>query len=167
MWFFDTPGTPGGGSIVERMFFESKQPLWFSTNAEFSNLILKLANKGGVEIINKIITNMSGFCAILGPNEMGVTCSNKSTMFLQKNFPFLSSMSEPNYVSYPLCHETLWKIIKFRQSSFDSSSKKEIIYPFRFADPDKNYNDGPFNNNVNNMRREGGQKCLFLSTLRV
>ena len=29
MWFFDTPGTPGGGSIVERMFFESKQPLWY------------------------------------------------------------------------------------------------------------------------------------------
>ena len=28
MWFFDTPGTPGGGSIVERMFFGSKQPLW-------------------------------------------------------------------------------------------------------------------------------------------
>ena len=60
----------------------------FITNAQFSNLILKLANKGGAEIINKIITNMSGFCAILGPNEMGVTCSNKSTMFLQKNFLF-------------------------------------------------------------------------------
>ena len=24
---FDTPGTPGGESIVERFFFESKQPL--------------------------------------------------------------------------------------------------------------------------------------------
>ena len=82
---------------------------------------------------------MCGFCAILDPNEMGVTCSNKSTMFLQKKLPFLSSMSEPNYVSYPLCHETLWKIIKFRQSSFDSSSKKEIIYPFRFADSDKHH----------------------------
>ena len=30
MWFFDTPETPGGASIVERIFFESKQPLWGS-----------------------------------------------------------------------------------------------------------------------------------------
>ena len=28
MWFFDTPETPGGASIVQRNFFESKQPLW-------------------------------------------------------------------------------------------------------------------------------------------
>ena len=28
MWFFDTHGTPGGASIVERIFFEPKQPLW-------------------------------------------------------------------------------------------------------------------------------------------
>ena len=30
MIFFDTPGpgNPGGGSIVERKFFGSKQPLW-------------------------------------------------------------------------------------------------------------------------------------------
>ena len=27
MWFFDTPGTPGGGSIAERNFLGSKQPL--------------------------------------------------------------------------------------------------------------------------------------------
>ena len=27
MWFFDTHGTPGGASIVERKNFESKQPL--------------------------------------------------------------------------------------------------------------------------------------------
>ena len=27
MWFFDTPGTPGAGSIVERIFLGSKQPL--------------------------------------------------------------------------------------------------------------------------------------------
>ena len=27
MWFFDTPGTPGGVSIVERMFLGSKQPV--------------------------------------------------------------------------------------------------------------------------------------------
>ena len=27
MWFFDTPGTPGAGSIVERIFGGSKQPL--------------------------------------------------------------------------------------------------------------------------------------------
>ena len=105
---------------------------------------------------------MSGFCAILGPNEMGVTCSNKSTMFLQKNFLFLSSMSEPNYISYPLCHETLWKIIKFRQSSFDSSSKKEIIYPFRFADPDKYYHKGPFNNYVDKMRGGGQNMYVFV-----
>ena len=29
MWFFDTQKTPGGASIVERNFFESKQPLWY------------------------------------------------------------------------------------------------------------------------------------------
>ena len=27
MWFFDTPGTPGGASIVERNFLGSKQPV--------------------------------------------------------------------------------------------------------------------------------------------
>ena len=31
MWFFDTLGTPGGASILERIFFESKQPLWFAS----------------------------------------------------------------------------------------------------------------------------------------
>ena len=30
MRFFDTHGTPGGASIVERIFFEPKQPLWQS-----------------------------------------------------------------------------------------------------------------------------------------
>ena len=54
---------------------------------------------------------MSGFCAILGPNEMGVTCSNKSTMFLQKNFLFYLPCQSQITFSYPLCHETLWKII--------------------------------------------------------
>ena len=39
MWFFDTPGTPGGASIVERIFFESKQPLWLQEPREnFSRL---------------------------------------------------------------------------------------------------------------------------------
>ena len=28
MWFFDTPGTPGVASIVERNFLGSKQPVW-------------------------------------------------------------------------------------------------------------------------------------------
>ena len=32
MWFFDTPGTSGGESIVERIFFESKQPLWWGVS---------------------------------------------------------------------------------------------------------------------------------------
>ena len=30
MWFFDTPGTPGGASIVERNFLGSKQPVWIT-----------------------------------------------------------------------------------------------------------------------------------------
>ena len=29
MWCFDTPGTPGGASIVERIFLGSKQPVWY------------------------------------------------------------------------------------------------------------------------------------------
>ena len=44
IWFFDTPGTPGDGSIVERKIFESKQPLCLSNNFQFGLYISSLLN---------------------------------------------------------------------------------------------------------------------------
>ena len=49
MWFFDTPGTPGGASIVERNFFWTKQPLWICWPYKETHLLFtKLRRRGTI-----------------------------------------------------------------------------------------------------------------------
>ena len=58
MLFFDTPGTPGGVSIVERIFSGSKQPVWLGSLRLVDTLLI---------LINPSPSNVKGLALVLPP----------------------------------------------------------------------------------------------------
>ena len=95
MWFFDTPGTPGGGSIVERIFSRSKQPLclgYLWNDFEMSWISLSWGKfKITILIVKYFLSKMTiwGLRAWVSKNKQKILTWKRSS-FVNMRVPWLS-----------------------------------------------------------------------------